>query len=33
LSPLTFVADSGHEGRGYADTEKIDGLSRRGNEI
>jgi len=24
LSPLTFIANSGHEGRGYTDTEKID---------
>jgi len=26
LSPLGFVANSGHEGRGYTDTEKIDSL-------
>ena len=26
MSPLGFVANSGHEGRGYTDTEKIDSL-------
>jgi len=28
LSALGFVANSGHEGRGYPDTEKIDSLER-----